>query len=157
MEWIWIALGIICMTLTGKVLAQSKNKKQKMISDNVIKQPYWYYNVGIIGLISFNFIGLVFLIHQREVISWLIMVGISLPYIFIMAFERNWKVEFSGTDFVFTNMFGKKRMYLYSEITLKNTGRAIKVFYNRKQVFAVSLLLINATKFENAYKKSQKS
>lgn len=155
MKWIWIALGIACMTFVGKVISKSNYQNQGK-SDSIIKQPYWYFNVGIAGLVCFNFIGLVFLIHQQEVISWLIMVGISLLYIPIMIFERNWRVEFSETSFTFTNMFGKKKEYLYSQVTLNDTGRAIRVCFNKTKVFSASFLLINVTEFEKAYKKATK-
>ena len=156
MKWVWILLLIAFMVSFSIFLKKANYQNQTKINNYTIKQPHWYLYIGIFGLIGFNLIGIIFLVYQKEIFSWLSMILISIPYIFVILFERNWKIEFDDTCFTFTNIWKVKKKYLYNQIEIVNTGRAIRCYYNKRKIFALSTLIINVDEFEKNYKKRKK-
>lgn len=157
MKWFWILLMIAFMVLFSFLLKKANYRNQKKTNDYTIKQPYWYLYVGIFGLVAFNLIGFIFLIEQKEIDSWICMLLISIPYIFIIMYERNWKVEFDDDYFIFTNIWRVKKKYLYEQIEILSTGRSIKIYYKKRKIISISTLIINSNELERKIYKYKKS
>lgn len=156
MQWLWISLMIIYMISFSMIIKKADYGNQKAINDFTIKQPYWYMHVGVLGIVGFNLIGLIFLLHQREIVSWIIMILISIPYVFIILYARNWKIEFNELGFSFTNIWNVKKDYLYNQVKVVNTGRGLRIYQGKRKIFAVSSLIVNVDKFENLYNRNFK-
>lgn len=152
MDWFWIALLIIFMFIFSSFINKFNYSNQECI-DFKIKQPYWYLYVGILGVVGFNLIGMIFLFYQKEIISFLIMILISLPYILIVIYTKNWEIEFNENGFEYYNIWRNKKSYVYNDVDFINTGRTLKIYYKNKKVVAISFLLTNVDKFEKIYNK----
>ena len=148
-----IYMQVLCNYIFSFFLKKTNYSNQKKYTEGVIKQPFWYFYVGVFGIIGFNLIGLIFLLHQKEIISWIVMLSISLPYIIIIVYSRNWKIEFDDVSFSFTNIWKIKKKYLYNQVEIINNGRALKVYFEKKKVLSVSTLVFNVDLFEKSYNK----
>ena len=151
MNWLWISLLILFMFSFSIFLKKANYNNQRKIDNCVIKHPYWYVYIGFFGVIGFNLIGLIFLIEQKEIYSWFCMLLLSVPYIFVVLFAKNWKVEFDDISFTFTNTFKVKSKYFYNQIKVINTGKAVRVFYEKRKIFTISTLIINVDEFEKKF------
>ena len=75
----------------------------------------------------------------------------TIPYVLIILFVKNWKIEFDETGFSFTNIWARKKDYSYDEVKLVNTGRAVRVFCKSKKIVAISPWHPNTNEFEKQY------
>lgn len=154
---LWIFVFVIIMFLIGYLFKKCDYSNQKNKSLDIIKQPHWYFTVGIMGIICFSVIGLYFILNQRELDSAIIMFVFNIPYFIIILFEKNWRVVFKENEFEFRNLFGKVKMYDYKSIETKDTGRSLIIYLNKKRVVSISFLIKNVDLFQqkiNKYKKS---
>ena len=144
---IWIIIFIGMVFLVGFLLKDAGYSDLKS-KNNIIKQPFWYFKVGLSGIIVFGIIGLYFILEKKEIISAIIMFSFTLLYVPIILFERNWKIVFNNDTFEFQNLFGVTKEYFYDEIDLKDTGRSLIVYKNKKRIVGMSYLLDNVEFFK---------
>ena len=93
----------------------------------------------------------VFILNQNEWLSALMTTSVSLLYIPIYLFAKNWKIEFDEHSFSFTNMWKIKKYYEYADVTFIDTGRALRIYQNNKKIVAISALIENVDKLEKQY------
>lgn len=79
------------------------------------------------------------------------MLFATAPYIVLIVFSINWKVEFDDSGFVFTNLFKRTKQFLYSDVAVTDIGRGLRVYNGKKKVFAASFLLANVEDFHSKY------
>ena len=151
MKWLWSSLIIIIVIIFSKLLNNADYTNQKNSSESLITQPYWYKYVAFFGFAIFNLASLIFIINQNEWLSALITTSISLLYIPIYLFAKNWKVEFDEHSFYFTNMWKIKKYYEYADVTFIDTGRALRIYHKNKKIVAISALIANVDKLEKQY------
>lgn len=96
--------------------------------------------------------------------------GIRLPvflvtFAFVIAcvwmniFQINWKIEIMKESFVFQNTFGRKKVYKFSEVEVKELSRCTRFYRNGKHIVGISFLQDNCDALENAiykYRKEEK-
>lgn len=144
--WGFVFIGL--MILVGYMLRNVDYSKQKNETLNKIKQPYWYFNVGLSGIVGFTGIGCYFLFGQKEFISSIVMFIFALPYLIFIIFEKKWEIVFYDESFEFRNFFGIKKKYFYKDIDFKDTGRSLIIYINDKKIVGMSFLLKNVDKFQ---------
>jgi len=149
----WICTGLIFVLVIVFCMFTNKMNynEQKNDCDFLIVQPYWYKHVGMLGFFSFNLISVVFILNQNEWLSALMTTSISLLYIPIYLFAKNWKIEFDEHSFSFTNMWKIKKYYEYADVTFIDTGRALRIYHKNKKIVAISALIVNVDKLEKQY------
>ena len=151
MKWLWSSLIIIIVIIFSKLLNNADYTNQKNSSESLIIQPYWYKYVAFFGFTIFNLASLIFIINQNEWLSALMTTSISLLYIPIYLFAKNWKIEFDEHSFSFTNMWKIKKYYEYADVTFIDTGRALRIYHKNKKIVAISALIVNVDKLEKQY------
>lgn len=151
MKWLWSSLIIIIVIIFSKLLNNADYTNQKNSSESLIIQPYWYKYVAFFGFTVFNLASLIFIINQNEWLSALMTTSISLLYIPIYLFAKNWKIEFDEHSFSFTNMWKIKKYYEYADVTFIDTGRALRIYHKNKKIVAISALIVNVDKLEKQY------
>ena len=154
MKWVWISILVI-FAICFQVCLDKVNRKN--IEKNTIRKPHWFLILGVFGIIGFNIIGMIFLFSQKEVISCIVMVALSSPYSLFILLERNWKIRFTEKGFSFCNMWKRKKDFIYEQVEIVNTGRALRIYCEGKKVVAISLLLENVQEFEKLSKVKKKT
>lgn len=149
MRWLGIVLAVVFFA-TLSVL-NKKMQTESHVVDGVIKQPRHYLYVGILGVVCFIIIAVVFFV-QSDVAAGVFMLVVTAPYVVLIIFSINWKVEFDESGFAFTNLFKRTKKFLYSDVTVTDTGRGLRVYNGKKKVFAASFLLANVEDFHSKYK-----
>lgn len=149
MRWLGIVLSVVFFATLS--FLNKKMQTESHVMDGVIKQPRHYLYVGILGVVCFIIIVVVFFV-QNDVAAGVFMLVVTVPYIVLIVFSINWNVEFDESGFTFTNMFKKKRRFLYSDVTVTDTGRGLRVYNGEKKVFAASFLQANVKDFHAKYK-----
>lgn len=141
-----IGIIIISQVLIKLVLVIKKKTESSTINPNIIRQPKSYLYVGNGGTIFF-FAAAMFalfapdkMVVQNEkshrILVMIVMLCICIPYVFIILFQVNWKIEIGEDSFTYSNLFGKKRTYQFSEIKVKRLSRCTRFylrFKNTKQ------------------------
>lgn len=153
MRWLGIVLAVVFFA-TLSVL-NKRMQTESHVVDGVIKQPRHYLYVGILGVVCFIIIAVVFLV-QNDVAAGVFMLVVTVPYIVLVVFAINWKVEFDDSGFAFTNLFKRTTQFLYSDVTVTDTGRGLRVYNGKKKVFAASFLLANVEDFHSRNEKNCK-
>lgn len=134
---------------------QKSNYQDKEIPNGTIWQPRLYLYIGIFGIIGFVTVGLIFILAQDDVVSGIVMFAVAFPYIFFVLYACNWKIVFDDNGFLFTNIIGKQRQFLYKDITMEDTGRGLRIYCGKKKITTISYLLgENVGKFYRSYKKN---
>ncbi len=138
---------------TFTFFAQKTDRHDKNIPNGTIRQPHLYFVIGIFGFIGFVIVGLIFLLAQDDVVSSIVMFAVAFPYIFFVIYACNWKIVFDDNGFIFTNIVGKQREFLYKDVTIEDTGRGLRIYLGTKKITAISFLLENVNEFYQSYKK----
>ena len=168
-KYIFIAVFLFCATILAVVLRRIKSWRAKRPSEkspitqktNVIKQPRLYLFVGVIGCIVFTSIALFFLLapgsmiagYKEDMPRWplfLIFFAINIPYLLFILVQLNWKIVVNEDEFVFRNIFGKKRVYKYADVSVKQLSRCTRFYQNEKHIVGISFLQDNWDCLEKA-------
>lgn len=151
MRWLGIALLVIFF-FVSVVLKNKSGYENQNKEDGVVKQPQYYLSVGILGVVCFVVIAVIFFV-QKDIAAGIFMAVVAIPYIILIFYARNWKIIFNESEFVFVNLFNTKRRFSYSEVKIVNTGRGLRVYDGEKKVLAVSFLVGNVDEFYRQYSK----
>jgi hypothetical protein len=124
----------------------------KSIKENVIKQPRMYY-ISMISVIAFCFIGLGLfpLFPNTDGMNYLqtfallsiVLLPLLVLAIFLLLFSVNWEIEIKEKEFIYTNMFKKKKIYNYANIEIKIFKSCIRIYNGKKHIVGVSFLQKN--------------
>ncbi len=156
-------ISIVVVTILVKYFWQyTKKKVKKDIDSNVIKQPSTYLFVGILMIVGFTVILGVLLIasdvfHGNDTVAAIIFFSILFMFSFlILLFALNWKLELHDSYCTHTNLFGKKKEYLYQDLKVIDVSSGFSVYHNKRRVFDISIFQDNWKAFPNEYKKHSK-
>ncbi len=156
-------ISIVVVTISVKYFWQyTKNKVKKEIDTNVIKQPSTYLFVGILMIVGFTVILGVLLIatdafHGSDTVAAIIFFSkISMFSFLILLFALNWKLELYDSYCTHTNLFGKKKEYLYQDLKVVDVSSGFRIYHNKRKVFDISIFQDNWKAFPNEYKKHNK-
>ena len=161
---ILIALLIITLPLLFLLryglIKRANRKSYKIKGSNIIRQPIFYLYVGIGGIIIFLALGLFFLLVPENMIAdyeegirlpiFFAFVVLCIPYIFIIIFQTNWRIEVGKNEFSFTNMWNRKQTYKYSEVEVKLLSRCTRFYHNEKHIVGISPFQENWDALEKA-------
>jgi hypothetical protein len=162
MERYIILLVVICaVPFVMRILyKKAKNKQDPIKDDNIIRQPKQYLYVGIASTILW-FCAVLFILfcpermiadYEDGIRLWLAIpfAGMTLPGIFIILISVNWKIEVGETEFTFTNTFGRKRTYQYSDVEVRNLKACTRFYHKGKHIVGISFLQENFDALEDA-------
>ncbi len=152
MRLLGVILAIVFITLSS-ILGKKFNYQNQKIENGVIKQPPFYLYVGILGVVSFTIIAMIFLFAQSDIIAGIVMLMITLPYIVLIVWSKNWKITFDDKGFCFTNIIKKQRTFLYKDVRMENTTRGLRIYVGKKKILAVSFLVANVDALYSNYLK----
>lgn len=155
MRWLGIFLAIAFVSVSF-VWSKKLNRGKQGADDGTIKQPRDYLYVGVLGVVAFAVIALIFFLAQNDIVAGIVMIVVCIPYVLLIIYAVNWKIEFDSNGFWFTNSIKKKKYYSYSSVTIVNTGRGLRVFAGKKKIVAISFLLANVDVFYQKYTDSHK-
>ena len=159
---------VVLMVLFRYGLSKKTNRKTKIIKNsNIIRQPKFYFYVGIAGIVVFFSMAILGLVapdnmviqndFMERIIICIVLLLVCVPYVFIILFQLNWRVEIGENEFTFTNIWGIKRKYLFEEIVIKQLGRSSKFYCRGKLIIGISYLQDNWFALEKAMMNKQKS
>lgn len=86
-------------------------------------------------------------------LAGIVMLAITLPYIILIVWSRNWKTTFDNNGFYFTNIIKKQRHFLYKDVKIENTTRGLRIYIGKKKILAVSFLVANVDTLYSTYAK----
>lgn len=168
-----ILIAVLLVTLPLLVLFRRwlikrvNSKPDKIINLNIIRQPKFYLYVGIGGIIIFLALGLFFILAPESMIAdyesgmrlpvFFTFLILCFPYIIIILFEINWKIELGKNEFSFTNMWNRKRIYKYDEVEIRQLSRSTRFYHNSKHIVTISYLQGNWDALEKAMNKSRQT
>lgn len=158
-----IGIIIITQVLIRLVLVKKEKTESSTINPNIIRQPKSYLYVGIGGTIFF-FVAAMFAlfapdkmvvqnVKSHRILVMIVMLCICIPYVFIILFQVNWKIEIGENSFTYSNLFGKKRTYKFTEIKVKRLSRCTRFYNNEKHIVGISYLQANWDALEKAIQK----
>ncbi len=152
----YIKIGIVVGVLVSinylvHYSLNNKNKKDIIKKTNVIRQPILYLYAGIAGITLFTLLSLYFLFIQKELPSFIIMIVLDIPYIFIMLFQFFWKIEVNNDSFNYRNMFGKIKEFKFEDIQVKEIGKGTRIYINGKHIVGISYLQDNWNCLKDAF------
>ena len=154
-------VSIIVLPLTFGIIKYAKSKvKDKVEIDSEFIKPFPFLKYLclfciILLLISSAGILLDTVTIKRELESnYIIILGICYLVAFVvLIYSVNWKIEIQEDFCIHTNIFGKKKKYLYKDLMVIKLPEAYKVCFNNHKVFIISTYLNNWKQFVDAYKK----
>ena len=156
-------ISIIVVTISVKYFWRyTQNKVKKEVDSNVIKQPSTYLLISIMCTVGTTVIVGVLLLTTNafEQEGWFAGITVFalmyLLYIGLILFSLNWKLELHDSYCTHTNLFGKKRKYLYQDLKVVDVSSGFRVYYNNRRVFDISIFQDNWKAFPNEYKKHNK-
>lgn len=156
-------ISIVVVSISVKYFWQyTKKKVKKDIDSNVIKQPSTYLLVGIMGTVVLTVIIGVLLLttsafeQEGRFAGITVFALIYILLIGIILFSLNWKLELHDSSCTHTNLFGKKKEYLYQDLKVVDVSSGFRVYYNKRRVFDISIFQDNWKAFPNEYKKHKK-
>lgn len=144
------------------------NNNTKVMDDTnkfIIKQPLIYNKILPIVLVGLLFVALYLIVFEKEALSSdiegaiaaLAFLGIIfLGSLFLLINNINWKLEVFDTYCIHTNLFGRKRKYLYQDLRVIDYKTAYRVYLGKKRIFGISHLQDNYKMFAELYSKHNK-
>lgn len=139
-----------------------KNKPKHIKNSNIIRQPKTYLRAGILLFVLGLSVSIAVLFlpdsmvpedesfKGRIVLSLLMFLSGPVVGIFVIIVQVNWKIEVGESRFTFTNMFGRKRTYLYEKVKVRVLARGTKFYCNNKHIVNISIFQENADALELA-------
>ncbi len=155
MKWLGIVL-LVAFVVASVVFQRKADNRNQKVEKGVIKQPLDYLYIGILGIATFVIIALIFIFAQHDVVSGIVILAVTLPYVFLVVYACNWKIVFDENGFSFTNILGRKKSYLWADVTINDTGKGYRVYFGTKKVVAMSFLLANVHEFYECYTQALK-
>jgi membrane protein YdbS with pleckstrin-like domain len=156
-------ISIVVVTIASKYFWQHiKKKVDEDTKSNIIKQPSNYIVVGVMMIIGFAVIIAVIAIFSdvfESEASIAVIVVFSLGYllaIYILLNSLNWKLELFDEYCIHTNIFGKKRTYIYKEIRVVDVSSGFRVYNGKRRIFDISGFQDNWKAFPQQFKKHNK-
>ena len=150
MRLLGVILAIVFIALSS-IFSKKINYQNQKIENGVIKQPPFYSYVGILGVLAFVTIAMIFFFAQNDIVAGIVMLAITLPYIILIVWSRNWKITFDNNGFYFTNIIKKQRHFLYKDVKIENTTRGLRIYIGKKKILAVSFLVANVDTLYSTY------
>lgn len=150
MKWLGVLLAIAFIALSS-VLNKKLKQKNQHVKDGTIKQPCDYLFVGILGVVAFVAVALIFFIAQHDIVAGVAMIAISIPYMLLIIYTAHWEIRFDSNGFLFTNIIRRRTYYLYSSVTIENTGRGLRIYAGKKQIAALPFSFANVDDFYQRY------
>lgn len=118
------------------------------IRENIIRQPKTYFIAmlicslgGIIMICLMIFLPPEYSVNsfeERIATSLLVSVVFLLPCVLMMVYSLVWKVEIYEDSFMYRNMFGKKRIYNFKGIEIKEMSASVRFYLNGKRILLIS-------------------
>ena len=119
----WLILRFILIAgVVALILYLTKREGKRSQNKQLVRMPRAYFWIGCIGLFLCAAILLVIpLVSQVPVpIEWYIVFGLlALVSCCILVASVNWRIEIRGTQFLFSNWLGKKRLYEQKDAVVK--------------------------------------
>ena len=148
MEYVlrYVAIGLTILIIG---LIRLGFRSNKILSDNIIKQPILYFWGGIftavIGVVI-AFIGPFLptssdrdtMLFAVSSISIICASGLLFVWYFIF-----WEIKLDKSKFVFRNFFGRIEEYDYSECTYSSEEAHVKIYQGDKCIIKISALTPN--------------
>lgn len=130
-----------------------KNRNDKKINKNIVKQPYFYFRYSLSASIILFLCGIYGLTIQKSLVDGLGVIGMAILIIPVTMFFHNWKIEFNSCGFSVTNLVNKTKEYKYENIEIKEVNSGFKIYYKtkKKKIVEVPFMLENASDFLSAY------
>ncbi|WP_210994388.1 DUF6560 family protein, partial [Acholeplasma laidlawii] len=122
------------------------NNNPKVMDDTnkfIIKQPLIYNKILPIVLVGLLFVALYLIVFEKEALSSdiegaiaaLAFLGIIfLGSLFLLINNINWKIEVFDTYCIHTNLFGRKKKYLYQDLRVIDYKTAYRVYLGKKRI-----------------------
>jgi hypothetical protein len=166
-KYIIAIFALVLLIVLGVSLRKLRNSTQKPKTgeSGVLRKPFIYSYIGVLGITIFTLIGVYALLMNFEVVhrytgtEWvaaIIFLLMDLPFIYMILLRANWKIEIEEKAFTYRNVFGKKKVYAYSNVETM-AGRINKYYYNGKLIVGVSHFVENWNDLEKAIKKRKRN
>jgi hypothetical protein len=124
---------------------------------DIIRQTedYLFWGIACFMLsLGLAFVMLFFKATQDELQVAIMIVVFMFPTailgIFFIILYINWKIEIGVNEFTFTNIFRRKRTYLYKDVKIYQLEDCTKFYYNNKCIAVISKEQENFNALENA-------
>lgn len=164
-KYICLAVALAALLLLRVFLKKwSKNindKEDKNTIKNIIKQPRVYKIGGIISCICIILTTTLCFIFVEELMetilaTCIVFVPLLLGGIVMICYEKNWKIEIQQDDFIYTNLFSKRKTYNLNEVTVKYLKSCYRIYVNEKHIVGISYMQNNNMALADAIEKSKK-
>lgn len=164
-----VSLVIVLLAFIGILGYVERKEKLDYLKQNtqlnIIKQPRYYFFVGISGLLIFVAISIIafFFGEESEKIVWIALYvlfgSFEILCICFIVLQLNWRIEIREEEFTFRNSFRHSRTYKYNEVEVRELSRCTKFYKDGKHIVSISYLQMNWDALQKAifeYKKHSK-
>lgn len=144
-------LGIICSSIIIVIVPFlfkyfQKKESNNRNNTNIIKQPILSFYIGFVGCIFTDvIIPLLCFLELDPTLTWyeslafcsIIIIPLNFLYIYLLLMAKNWKIIIEEECIVYYNLFNKKRIYMFSEYTIKifqSSIRIVRPYINKKNI-----------------------
>ena len=148
-------------------MKRTKPQQEGILAE--IRQPKLYLQISIFGEILGTLIVLILLLLPDSMIDapkYIYRLLFCCPFIgsqlglgWFILFQLNWKIEVKKNEFIFTNSFKKRKIYMFDEINEKVFSACYRYYRNGKHIVSISFLLENCDSLSivlSAYKCTSK-
>jgi hypothetical protein len=126
----------------NKELGIWNNKTKPNLRTNIIRYAKHYTYMGAIFMLvilPYAAFMIVKLYPDIDVLAEMTILALMCPYFIWCIFAGlNWKVEIERDYFVYYSAFKKRKVYNYSDITVKYWDRTTFFYYKRKYILRIS-------------------
>ncbi|MCH5163946.1 MAG: hypothetical protein J1F36_02895 [Clostridiales bacterium] len=149
---IFFALTAVAFLLFKLILSKAKFKSDK--DRNVLRYPLAYRLAPLCIVGYFMVVTLLVALFAKSDLIYVIVAGIvALGGVVTIVLWSLWRVEIKETEFVYTNILGKKRTYGYGDLQLTKDESGMKWFFYKgeEKVLSLPYFIQNREKLIKAY------
>lgn len=148
MEYLIYALPLTITVILLKIMMNHK-KQQNHADETVIRQPYMYYQSGLLIVGLYLFAAFMILIlpienpFSEKIIAAIVICTLGLSgFIFIFMYVY-WRIKIEKDVFVYTNFFNQTKTYRYEDCRYYSQSANILIYYQNKIIIKIPYLTSN--------------